>query len=74
MAIGADAIELQQMARDAKTKTLAQVLGHRVGHALVKVEEGAGKPVVANFLGADPALIRRGNVFAATPSTRLISA
>ncbi|MGC4098172.1 MAG: acyl-CoA synthetase FdrA [Nitrospira sp.] len=35
------------------------------GHVL-QAAERAGKPVVANFLGADPARVRRGNVFAAT--------
>lgn len=35
------------------------------GHVL-QAAERAGKPVVVNFLGADPACVRRGNVFAAT--------
>ncbi|UVT15396.1 MAG: acyl-CoA synthetase FdrA [Nitrospira sp.] len=35
------------------------------GHVL-EAAARAGKPVVVNFLGADPARVRRGNVFAAT--------
>lgn len=35
------------------------------GHVL-EAAERAGKPVVVNFLGADPSRVRRGNVFAAT--------
>ena len=32
------------------------------GHVL-QAAERAGKPVVVNFLGADPARVRRGNVY-----------
>ena len=37
-----------------------------VAGRVLEAAERAGKPVVVNFLGADPASVSRGNVFAAT--------
>ena len=60
---------LKALAADPSTSVIVLISkppSLEVAGRVLEAAELAGKPVVVNFLGADPARIRRGNVFAAT--------
>lgn len=60
---------LKALAADPSTSVIVLISkppSPDVAGRVLEAAERAGKPVVANFLGTDPARIRRGNVFPAT--------
>lgn len=60
---------LKALAADSSTSVIVLISkppSPEVAGRVLEAAERAGKPVVANFLGADPARVRRRNVFAAT--------
>jgi FdrA protein len=60
---------LKALAADPSTSVIVLISkppSPEVAERVLEEAECAGKPVVANFLGADPARVRRRNVFAAT--------
>lgn len=60
---------LKALAADPSTSVIVLISkppSPEVAGRVLEAAERAEKPVVVNFLGADPARVRRGNVFAAT--------